>query len=213
MSITVCITVYNRYDLLANLRRSLEASTIRPNVLVCDMGQQPAQLADAMGSMPYGMSDYRGRCLATSWNWFIAHTDEDRIIVCEDFELAPDSIAKMVLTPGPFVGTLRADYCFGCFIIRQACIEQVGLFDEALSPNYVYFEDSDYMYRMKLAGVPIAVVDGVTHVGQGTLVAYSPEEMADHHRKFLIAQANYIAKWGGMPFHETFTTPHDYQSR
>lgn len=177
-------------------------------VIVCDMGRRPVDLAGAMYPLPYELSGYAGRCLAASWNWFIANTDEDRILVCEDFVLGPYAIGQLVMTPGPFVGTLRADYCYGCFVIRRECVERVGPFDEALSPNYVYFEDCDHRHRMKLAGLPVAIAGDVTHVGQGTLAAYSLDELAAHHKKFLLAQNNYVDKWGGLPLQEIYTTPY-----
>jgi uncharacterized protein YggE len=74
------------------------------------------------------------------------------------------------------------------------------MFDESISPGYAYFEDMDYLRRMRLAGVIDAVVEcGVKHVQGATLAAYSPEELDDHHRKFQLAQANYTAKWRGKP--------------
>jgi GT2 family glycosyltransferase len=88
-------------------------------------------------------------------------------------------------------------------------INDVGHFDETLSPHYAYFEDNDYHYRMKLKGYDIKSVDGckVMHENSGTMKKYTPIELKWHHQKFREAQFRYVIKWGGMPGEEKYITP------
>jgi GT2 family glycosyltransferase len=81
------------------------------------------------------------------------------------------------------------------------CVERVGLFDEEISPGYAYFEDCDYVERMLLEKVRITPAHdaGVTHGGSKTLEAASQAEMQEHHRRFLLAKANFEKKWGRGP--------------
>jgi len=102
-----------------------------------------------------------------------------------------------VAAPASFVS---CTYGFSCFIIRSACIRDVGLFDETISPGYAYFEDMDYLRRMKLAGISDDVVQcGVVHLQSQTPVAYTAEETQAHHRRFSLAHANYQQKWAVQP--------------
>jgi len=98
---------------------------------------------------------------------------------------------------------------WACFLQREECWRAVGEYDELLWP--AYFEDNDYHYRMRLAGLDYVVPAGgaVTHVGSATLHAL-PEvhrRTVDHH--FRLNQAYYVRKWGGLPGEERFTRPFD----
>lgn len=90
---------------------------------------------------------------------------------------------------------------FSCFMIRDACVEKIGLFDETISPGYGYYEDEDYLQRLDGRGTkPRAATAenvncGIIHLKSQTLVASTHEEILEHHRKFKVAQANYIKKW------------------
>ena len=96
-------------------------------------------------------------------------------------------------------------------MIRNSCVEKIGLFDEKISPQYLYFEDSDYIRRLGLAGIPQTVAHGARVVhedgGSQTYKTYTLAQMEEHQRRFAIAEANYVKKWGGKPFSETRTMP------
>ena len=110
-----------------------------------------------------------------------------------------------------FVHGLRTTNIFSIFLVRDTCIERVGMFDEAISPNYAYYEDNDYMRRINLAGN--IVLEGVhtlvDHLGSQTIAAFDSKQKFEHHRKFEIARKNYIKKWGGMPTQEKYLTPYN----
>lgn len=60
---------------------------------------------------------------------------------------------------------IQVDWVSGaCLLVRRMAVEQVGLLDEAM---FMYFEDSDWCRRMRLAGWQIWYVPtaAITHIG------------------------------------------------
>ncbi len=212
--ITVCTVVFNRYDMLHNLMVSLQDSTLRPErVIVIDHGyDEPQALAAVTGVIPEPVEvvTLADPGMAHAINWFIQNVDDDRVICNDDIQFRPDVLEKLADTQGDLVapyGRLRTAkeergfHPFSCFILRDSGVDQVGLWDETISPRYLYFDDCDYWQRMKLAGVSITEVDcRVFHDrGSASYCAYTEDQMRDHHRKFALAEQNFIAKWGQPP--------------
>lgn len=208
-TVNVCVPVLKRYDLLRDLLRSLHTSTIQPTqVVVIDNGRDlmrlrrvlgDAELVDARYTRILSHTPPAPMGVAESWNWFIEHTDEERVIVNDDITFAPDSLERLLASRADLVW---AEGCgFSCFVLRDACVKKIGLFDETISPGYGYYEDEDYLQRLDGRGTraPSAVAEnvacGVRHEHSATLKAASHAESLEHHRRFKIAQANYIKKW------------------
>lgn len=203
--VSICVPVLRRYDLLHELLLSLRASTVMPaTVYIIDNGMSPTKLFRAMsGSFPFQIvvapNLDKPRGVAESWNWFIAHVPEERVIVNDDILFAPDSLSKLLASPAELVWATGQG--FSCFVIRDRCVEQVGLFDEEISPGYGYYEDEDYLQRLNgretrpSLATNANVDSGVSHARSSTLGAATPDELAEHHRRFLIAQGNYKRKW------------------
>lgn len=150
--------------------------------------------------------------VAQSWNWFIDHTESPRIITNDDIVFDKYAIEKMLDADdgNNLMFPENLGNAFSCYYLPQTTIDIVGKFDETISPNYAYFEDNDYHYRMLLAGFNIKKATGsfVDHVGSSTLKSYSPLEMENHHKKFRAARDRYIKKWNGLPGEEKFLTPY-----
>lgn len=199
--IHVCVPVLNRYDLLRNLLVSLQSSTVRPDrVYIVDNGMKKARLDMALLESPSPCTVFRPEetlGLAVAWNWFINNVSDDRFVVNDDIQFAPDSLAKMVERPECFVS---CGFGFSCFLIRDECVRRVGMFDEDISPGYAYFEDRDYYARMQQEGIVDYVVNcDIGHVHSATPAAFTTSEMREHHRRFVIAQENFLRKWGKLP--------------
>lgn len=220
-SISVCIPTLNRYELLKELIASLQAGTLKPtDIWVIDNGQKlfadnELNFADDLGIYQhYRKFGYNLGC-AASWNWFIQNTEGIRIICNDDIIFAPDALehwlaaydSSQIVCPDSLVGS----NAFSAFTMPDEVVEKVGLFDEAISPNYAYLEDNDYAYRMKLFGMEIKSAPGVLlkHGESSTLKAFSPGQQQDHHRRFRQAQVNYFMKWGGLPGQEAYTEPYN----
>lgn len=236
--IHVCIVVFNRYDLLKRLMTSIRNSNVTPHaVYVIDRGRNPEQLALALGplhrdvyeSQIKGVARYRlgqlrtedeaelhlpklsGNSLPEAWNWFLRNVPEERILASDDIEFFPETLETFVKTPGDFVGLHDEERSshFACFLLRDSCIEKVGYFDPDISPDYMYFEDCDYAYRMKLLGIPEKGISCMHHGLAQSWEKKTLEQQNEHHTKFLKAQANYVRKWGGLPRQERFLTPYN----
>lgn len=203
----LCVPVLKRYDHLRQMLISLQGSTRMPAILhVIDNGHDPARLQLALSSVPDGMkvdvyTPLERMGVAEAWNWFIHQVPEERIITNDDVIFSPNSVEDMVAAEGMIVSPLMyAGNAFSCFLIRNHCIEKIGLFDETISPGYAYFEDCDYEERLFRENINITDVNcGVEHRKSQTIAAFSPSEMNDHHTRFLAAQNRFVAKWGRLP--------------
>lgn len=199
--IHICVPVLKRYDLLHEMFLSLAKSTVRPQMIhIIDNGRDPERMARVLEVAPCSTDVYRPddpMGLAESWNWFIDNVPEDRVITNDDITFAPDSLAMMAAQKAAFVS---CTFGFSCFIIRDACVAQVGKFDETISPGYAYFEDMDYLHRMRELQVTDDVVEcGVVHKQSSTPEKFTKAEWEAHHKKFRRAMANYQLKWNEEP--------------
>lgn len=95
--------------------------------------------------------------------------------------------------------------------VNAAAIEAVGLVDEW---NFwpIYFDDVDYERRCKLGGVSWVEYDGKILHGEGgwegsTTIKSNPAHANANSVTFTENRDRYIAKWGGPPGGETYSTP------
>lgn len=202
MHVNVCVPVLRRYDLLGEMLDSLSFSTVEHDVWIIDNGRNEGALtraiAHARNPTAHVLTPHTPLGVASSWNWFLENVPEERLITNDDVLFAPESLALMSGAPGELVTAIPSNLgsAFPCFVIRDECVRRVGLFDETISPGYGYYEDCDYENRLELAGIKIMHVDcGVVHRVSSTLAASTADELQEHHRRFKIAQGNYVAKW------------------
>jgi GT2 family glycosyltransferase len=95
---------------------------------------------------------------------------------------------------------------FSAFMLTRSSWERVGPFDEAFYP--AYFEDNDYIYRTRLAGLLTVTLPTALFYHYGCRT--QPEAFAAPtvaRSAFLRCQDYYIRKWGGTPEAERFRTP------
>lgn len=152
-----------------------------------------------------------GRNLGLSGAWNLAL----RTVFTKGYEVAMLLNDDMVLTDVRTLTVLRDIYVccprqlrylhdrgFSAIVISRAVWEEVGEFDEGFWP--AFFEDNDYHWRCKLAGIPWdEVLVDTEHVGSGTLKA-DPAFATAHTNAFAINADRYRQKWGSGPHHETF---------
>lgn len=199
----VCIPILRRYDLARNLLESLKSSTVPYEVHIINNGRDVSRIG--VLTINYMIEDVFTpevpMGVAESWNWFIENVPEERVIVNDDVLFAPDSLERMIASPNALAWSYEAG--FSCFLIRDECVKTVGLFDEAISPGYAYYEDEDYMQRVNGKGTKPSLVAcghvecGVEHPVQSqTLKAATRKELGEHHKKFMLARANFAKKWG-----------------
>jgi hypothetical protein len=104
---------------------------------------------------------------------------------------------------------LLTDFAWHCIVLSVKTWEQLGPFDTTFSP--AYYEDSDYVRRLFLAGlhtpdnrmpkVERDLLDGTETVAAAKHLI-PPETYGRNASTFEL-------KWGGPPFKETFTIPYE----
>lgn len=106
------------------------------------------------------------------------------------------------------VRVVRSDESdFACFMIRASTFKDVGRFDENFVP--AYFEDNDYHYRCKLAGVQTASLEFVPFFHEGSVTQNWDGRPVCDPPQFRTNRAYYVEKWGGLPGAETFSVPYN----
>jgi len=146
--------------------------------------------------------------VAASWNHIIKITPDAPwwAIVNFDVVFSPGDLDRLVdrMENGGEVVLLGGFTAFG---ISRSAIAKAGWFDENFAP--AYFEDNDYDMRCRLTGTPIeALPAGLRHRNSSTL-RDSAQAREGNLRTFKPNKERFKAKWGGMPYRETFTTPFD----
>lgn len=216
MNVNLCIPVLKRYDLLIKCMESAEAGTLKPDkYFIIDNGNNLdyRTLPESFTNKIFIVKVRYNLGVARSWNWFFDNVPDHILISNDDIEFYEDSIEKLMsgydenFTIYPAEGATS----FACMAYPRKIINDVGYFDESLSPYYAYFEDNDFHYRMLQKGYNIKDVPGcrVKHENSGTMKWYNSTELAMHHDKFRAARSRYIAKWGGEPAHEKYTIPYN----
>lgn len=213
--IHVCIPVLNSYETLEKCVETINNSSIKvDSINIIDNGGFIDNSIYSKYDNVFIVSPGYNLGVAASWNWFIDNVPGIRLICNDDVFFFEHAIEDLIngYDEDNLVFPLTVDNlnAFSCFILPDKIINEVGLFDEAISPNYGYFEDNDYYRRMRLANFNIKGVETqVGHRGSSTLKNFSPVEEEAHHQRFRKARDNYIKKWGGEPGNERFVVPYN----
>jgi len=95
---------------------------------------------------------------------------------------------------------------FSCFMLKKETIDKIGYFDENYYP--AYFEDNDYHYRIRLAGQRAVKISNALYFHYGSqTIKDGPDIKRLSDSRFLINQAYFVKKWGGLPGQEIYKTP------
>lgn len=178
--------------------------TLRPDrVFVVDNGGHMADLPTI--SRVEVLSPGFNMGVGPAWNEALRRFPKAWIVFAnDDVTLAPDSLGlldRACRNEGALmVGT--AGHSFSLFLTHPALIRKVGYFDEGFAP--AYYEDTDYLRRMQLAGVERAIVEtGATHHEQSTSrdMGWDPWALINKQG------VRYQVKWGGLAGEERFAHP------
>jgi hypothetical protein len=102
----------------------------------------------------------------------------------------------------------RSAYNWSSFVLRKSIYDSVGKFDEDFEK--CYFEDNDYAYRMKLAGVKIKYEDDLNpdvYLNSQTILK---DPLLGN---YINNKELFIKKWGGMPNEEVYTVPYNKEEK
>lgn len=200
----------------------LRGTNVPTRIYVVDNRDEPLERDDAWPRhLVRIVRPERNLGCAGSWNLILALAGgSPTAIVNDDLEVAPNTLEHLAWYPK---GAVVCAHGFSCFRIDRDVVDRVGLFDTGYFP--VYWEDADYRYRCRLAGVdviewsrgPTAIVDerdvashtGIVH-GKPASVPYQGwegERQAEFRSALERNRLRYVAKWGGEPGGERFATP------
>jgi GT2 family glycosyltransferase len=206
------IPTLNRYDLL---KPSLEKYLIDfpdTEIFVLDNGNQNIKkdFPNANNLTIFEFAENIG--VAASWNLlclFIYTCGYDNaLIINDDVYLGYGSEVVEEAIDNMKVGLVQSQFSFSVFLINALLFYKIGIFDESFYP--AYYEDSDFLYRMKLQGIR---QDLDYTLNASVLAISSTREKAPELVDYAMQdnRVKYIEKWGGSPLLETFTTPYNNQ--
>jgi len=94
-------------------------------------------------------------------------------------------------------GTVAIPQEFACGVLSRKALQLVGFFDQNFSP--AYWEDTDYLYRLHLAGLPTVVDDRIlVEHDRSKTIRTSPELAKIVAEAFDRNQEYFHRKWGGF---------------
>ena len=185
-------------------------------------------LCESLNGHLYPFCDNRG--VARSWNdgiiQSIMNKDDITMLINDDVFFYKQGFNKFInfvkeknlhhrdylwCTPYGFEsqGATEGTYDYqqtSCCALGHAAIEQLGFFDENFHP--VYYEDSDYVRRNTILGLPVLIDDRVlVEHARSYNVRNDPVSATDVAREMAANTDYYIRKWGGLPLQEQFIHP------
>lgn len=202
VKIALCIPTINRADLLNNALEKYVNNWDR--IYIQDNGNQSITIHPKVKVM----RSQSNLGVSGSWN-NLANTcfklGYTHVVLCNDdveWYKVQKQVQEYVLNnPTDFyVGT--GTWCN--FILPKSTFETIGGFDEQFFP--AYFEDNDYCYRMRLAGlnrINDKFFDPELFRNSQTIARDK-----DLNKNFDRNKELFKIKWGGYPQHETYTTPY-----
>jgi len=207
MKLLIGIPTINRADLLNGALAKYHECYPNTDILVVDNGQQNI---DTHNPRLRVFSQTSNLGVSASWN-LIARTAFNEgythaLILNDDIELVRherELYADIEKHPDNVFLVQLGTWC--SFVVPKRVYEEVGPFDEQFFP--AYFEDNDYAMRIKCnPNVGIDWEQGLCP----TLYRNSMTIQRDNtlNQNFMNNQNKYVAKWGGLPNQETFTTPY-----
>lgn len=210
--LTLCIPTLNRYDLLDELITSVSESSLLPEKieiidnggkLDCNDLTNHNNLDIVIHTQIYNTG------VSYSWNWFLKNSKFPMLICNDDIKFSRDDLKNFSDANGAllyYTNNIIQLNMFSCFMPTKELIDIIGYFDEMFYP--AYYEDCDYAYRMKLAGIlPKPIKTEIDHAGSATVRYFSKDRLNQHHQDFRKNTDYYKSKWGGLPGEELYTRP------
>jgi glycosyl transferase family 2 len=201
-------------ELLMECLRSVWGGTAHPSrvILIDNGGFLPESLRSSLTSL---IRPEQNLGVAASWN--LIHklaAPLPVVLVNDDTALAPDTLERMMVTPGPAV---VCAWGYNCVRIDHEVWQEVGDFDERFFP--AYYEDADHRHRCKVAGVKyvdwdpepsVEVSPGRRRSAQGILHGKPapPHYETPWFRERIESNKQYYEqKWGGPVGEELYRRP------
>jgi GT2 family glycosyltransferase len=209
------IPTLNRADLLipSVLKYMDDFKGIKIHIV--DNGNQNLKMLEGPNVIVHQQSKNIG--VAASWNFLcdlIFKTNDNALIINDDVYLGYgtetiDSVLNDNYEYYQYSGYdnstfIQSHHNFSVFLMTKGVYKKIGKFDEDFYP--AYYEDSDYLYRLKLAGHQWMVLEELNPIDAKISQTYEKDPTLVNNA-MASSRQRYIDKWGGLPLLETFETP------
>jgi GT2 family glycosyltransferase len=209
MNFAIGIPTYNRMDLLLpSVIKYITTDFPEVNIHIIDNGNQHIKFLETMPNIKvYEEKENIG--VAASWNKLckkIYEKHDFALIVNDDVYLGYNTKVVEKAMAECQSGFSQSNASWSVFLMHKEFYDFVGDFDEIFYP--AYYEDSDYLYRMKLLGIkqdidsfldPKEVNISMTYERAPDMVN---QAMKDNKQR-------YIEKWGNLPLLENYIKPYN----
>lgn len=206
----ILIPTINRKDLLCEALDYYTSNMPNTDILIWDNGKQqiPPYPRTTVFEAEYNYG------VAASWNALIDIATEkgykNYLILNDDIILkCGEAIVNEIIEKGEGLifhskafHRCRPFYNWSVFLLRKSTFDLVGRFDENF--KLCYFEDNDYQYRMRLAGIAIVYEDDLAPAVYRNSQSIEKQPLLNN---YVENRAYYVKKWGGIPEQETYKTP------
>jgi len=135
--------------------------------------------------------------VAASWNLGIkSFPHADRwFFASNDMTYRPGDL-ELLATSKPTSLTLSTHYpSWHTYVLGEQVVDRVGLFDERFMP--AYFEDTDYLRRVQLAGLPVTKLDVAPHHDNSSTINSDARYQAKNQQTFQRNKTLHLRKSAG----------------
>jgi GT2 family glycosyltransferase len=209
MSFAIGIPTLNRADLLLpTVAKYITEDFNDIEIHIIDNGKQDLSFLNVFPNVIVYEQD-QNIGVAASWNKLckiIFEKHNHALIINDDVYLGYNTdVVNSVIDKYEY-SLVQSYVSWSVILMSKYMYDYIGEFDEIFYP--AYYEDSDYLYRMKLKGIR---QDVEAELNPQT-VRISMTQERDPELVNASMQANrlrYIEKWGNSPLLETFLTPYN----
>ena len=203
---SIGIPTLNRADLLLPSIEKYLVDFKNTDIHILDNGNQNlSNLEENVHTYVHNQKENIG--VAASWNKLcqIIFTKHDwALLVNDDVYLGYGNTRVNMCIEMSEVGLVQSELNWSVLLINKDLYEYIGEFDEGFFP--AYYEDSDYMYRLKLHGLLHEVNSKLNPIDAKVSQTYEKApELVNLSMRF--NRQRYIDKWGNVPLLEKYTTP------
>jgi GT2 family glycosyltransferase len=203
------IPTLNRFDLLIPSILLYLEDFKGVDIHIIDNGQQ--NIKQKLPNLPniYVYEEETNMGVAASWNKLcqtIFSKYNYAVILNDDVYLGytTETVEKAIINSP--VGLIQSSASWSVFVISVGFYDEIGDFDETFYP--AYYEDSDYLYRMKLFGIRQTIDYSLNpQIARVSMTYEKDPELINN--AMAVNRERYIEKWGGLPLMEQYLTPYN----
>lgn len=202
----ICIPTINQKDLLVEALRHYVVSCPSCKIIILDNGKQNIpQLSPNI----FIFESESNLGVSRSWNFLMKKAiemGENHILMLNDdiiYTKGQGMINALIFKYGEWTFLEPRPYFnWSIFLISKKIYEHVGEFDPAFVK--CFFEDNDYSYRMKLAGIQMRYED---ELAPETYRCSETTKKSPELGGYIENREYFVQKWGGLPNEEKYKTP------